>query len=151
MHLVVVTPRGSKVDTDVTMVTVSGEMGELGILPGHRALITALSIGMLTYNEGGKTKHLATGEGFAEGHEDQVVVVTETAEDPDEIAIDRAKKALDESEALLKTVDPHADSVGWKQVSERRQRALNRLAVSRFATPEALRIQQERAKQAQAK
>lgn len=147
MHLVVVTPRGSKVDTDVTMVTVPGEVGELGILPGHRPLITALAIGMLSYNEGGKTRQLATGEGFAEVHDDQVVVVTETAEDPDEILVDRAKKALEECDAQLKTVDPHADSVGWKQVSERRQRALNRLAVSRFATPEALRIQQERAKQ----
>ncbi len=147
MHLVVVTPRGSKVDTDVTMVTVPGEVGELGILPGHRPLITALAIGMLSYNEGGKTRQLATGEGFAEVHDDQVVVVTETAEDPDEILVDRAKKALEECDAQLKTVDPHADAGGWKQVSERRQRALNRLAVSRFATPEALRIQQERAKQ----
>lgn len=147
MHLVVVTPRGSKVDTDVTMVTVPGEVGELGILPGHRALITALAIGMLSYNEGGKTKQLATGEGFAEVHEDHVVVVTESAEDPDEIVIDRAKKALDEADAQLKSIDPYADAVNWKQVSERRLRALNRLAVSRFATPEALRIQQERAKQ----
>ena len=144
MQLVVVTPRGSKVDTDVAMVTVPGEVGELGILPGHRPLITALAIGMLSYNEGGKTRHLATNEGFAEVHDDKVVVVTESAEDPDEINAERARKALEDAEAKLKTIDPHADPVGWKQTNEKRARALNRLAVSRFATPEALRIQQER-------
>jgi len=148
MHLVVVTPRGSKVDTDVTMVTAPGEVGELGILPGHRPLITALAIGMLSYSDGGKTRQLATNEGFMEVHDDKIVVVTESAEEPDEINGDRAKKALDEAEAKLKSIDPFADPTGWKQTNERRARALNRLAVSRFATPEALRIQQERAARA---
>ena len=144
MHLVVVTPRGSKVDTDVTMVTIPGEMGELGILPGHRPLITALAIGMLSYNEGNKVKQLATNEGFAEVHDDQVVVVTESAEEPDEIVPERAKKSLDEAEAAIKVGDPFADPTGWKQAQDRRARALSRLAVSRFATPEAVRYQQQR-------
>ena len=144
MHLVIVTPRGSKVDTDVSMVTVPGEMGELGILPGHRPLITALAIGVLSYNEGGKVKQLATNEGFMEVHDDHLVVVTESAEEPDEIDADRAKRSLDAAEAAIKTIDQHADPVGWKQLHEKRQRALNRLAVSRFATPEALRVQAQK-------
>jgi F-type H+-transporting ATPase subunit epsilon len=141
MRLVIVTPRGSKVDTDVSMVTVPGEMGELGILPGHRPLITALAIGVLHYTEGGKVKQLATNEGFMEVHDDEVVVVTETAEEPDEIDAERAKRSLDAAEAAIKSTDPYADPVGWKQLQDKRLRALNRLAVSRFATPEALRIQ----------
>lgn len=149
MHLVVVTPRGSKVDVDVSMVTVPGQAGELGVLPGHRPLITSLAIGMLSYNEGGKVKHLATNEGFMEVHDDSVVVVTESAEEPDEIDAERAKRSLDAAEAALKTIDPHADAVGWEQTQDKRKRALNRLAVSRFATPEAIRIQQERAAKAQ--
>ncbi|MBL8785983.1 MAG: ATP synthase F1 subunit epsilon [Deltaproteobacteria bacterium] len=144
MHLVIVTPRGSKVDTNVSMVAVPGEMGELGILPGHRPLITALAIGVLTYSEGGKVKQLATNEGFMEVHDDELVVVTESAEEPDEIDAERAKKSLDAAEAALKTVDQYADPVGWKQLQEKRQRALNRLAVSRFATPEALRVQAQK-------
>lgn len=145
MHLVVVTPQGSKVDNDVTMVTLPGELGELGILPGHQPLITALAIGMLSYTEGGRTQHLAINEGFAEVHDDRIVVVTETAEGPDEIGADRAKKSLDAAEAALAKLDPFAEPVLWKQNQEKRQRALNRLAVSRFGTPEAIRIQQERA------
>jgi F-type H+-transporting ATPase subunit epsilon len=146
MQLVVVTPKGSKVNTQVASVTVPGQLGELGVLPGHRPLITSLAIGMLTYSDGGKTKHLATTEGFMEVHDDEIVVVTQTAEDPDEIDATRAKKSLDDIEVQIKALDPHHDPVGWKQAQDKRLRALNRLAVSRFATPEALRIQQERQK-----
>lgn len=146
MLLTVVTPLGSKVNAQVASVTVPGELGELGVLPGHRPLITGLAIGMVTYVEGGKTRHLATTEGFMEVHDDEVVVVTQSAEDPDEIDAARAKKSLDAVEVLVKTLDPHHDPVGWKQAQDKRARAMNRLAVARFATPEALRIQQERAK-----
>jgi F-type H+-transporting ATPase subunit epsilon len=126
------------------MVTAPGELGELGILPGHRALITALAIGGLSYNEGGRVKHLATNEGFMEVHDDNVIVVTESAEEPDEIDPVRAKRTLDEAEAALKGIDSHADPVGYKQMQDRRLRALNRLAISRFATPEALKAQRAR-------
>lgn len=146
MHLVVVTPKGSKVDCAVQMVTVPGELGELGILPGHRALITSLAIGGLSYNESGRVKHLATNVGFMEVHDDNVIVVTETAEEPDEIDPKRAKRSLDEAEAALKGIDPHEDPVAHKQTNEKRLRALNRLAISRFATPEAIKL--ERARQA---
>jgi ATP synthase, F1 epsilon subunit (delta in mitochondria) len=148
MQLVIVTPQGSKVNAQVASVTVPGELGELGILPGHRPLITSLAIGMLTYSEGGKVRHLATTEGFMEVHDDEIVVVTQTAEEPDEIDAARAKRSLDAVEGQIKTLDPHLDPVGWKQAQDKRLRALNRLAVSRFATPEALRIQQERQQKA---
>lgn len=144
MHLVVVTPLGSKVDATVTTVTIPGAMGELGVLPGHRALMTSLAIGQLSWVEGGKTRYLATNEGFCEIHDDEVIFVTESAEAPDEIDAERAKKSLDAAEAHVKTVDPHAEPVEYKQAQNKRARALNRLAVARFATPEALRVQAKR-------
>ncbi|MCC6625283.1 MAG: ATP synthase F1 subunit epsilon [Deltaproteobacteria bacterium] len=148
MHLVVVTPAGSKVDASVKMVTVPGAVGELGIMPGHRALITSLAIGQLSYlDEAGKSWVLATNEGFCEIHDDEVVFVTESAEWPDDIDAERAKRSLDGAEALVKTLDPHAEPTEYKQAVAKRARALNRLAVHRFATPEAIRIQAQRAQQ----
>lgn len=141
MHLVVVTPQGTKVDLDVTSVTVPGSNGELGVLPGHRPLITGIVAGQLSYVAGGKTRYLATTEGFMEVHDDKVVVVTQTAEEPDEIDAERAKASLEEAETALKTIDPFADELLWKQTQGKRARAANRLAVSRFATPEALKAQ----------
>jgi len=145
MHLVVVAPMGSKVDAQVSSVTVPGAMGELGVLPGHRALITSLAIGQLSYVEGGKTHMLATNEGFCEIHDDEVVCVTESAEAPDEIDADRAKKSLDAAEQIARSIDPFTDPIEYKQAQNKRARALNRLAVSRHATPEALRVQAQRA------
>jgi F0F1-type ATP synthase epsilon subunit len=103
---------------------------------------------MLSFVEQGKTRHLATTEGFMEVHNDEVIIVTQTAEEPDEIDAARAKKSLEAVEAFAKTLDPHHDPVGWRQAQDKRLRALNRLAVARFATPEALRIQEQRAKAA---
>jgi len=139
MHLVVVTPTGQKVDAQVTYVTVPGAVGELGILPGHRALITSLAIGQLSWTEGGRTFMLATNEGFGEVHDDEIVIVTETAETPDEIDAERARKSLEAAESQLKSVDPFAEPIEFKQVQNKKARALNRLTVARNATPEALR------------
>lgn len=139
MHLVIVTPRGAKVDAQPSMITVPGSVGELGILPGHRPLITSLAIGILSYVEGGKTHHLATNEGFLEVHDDRIAVVTETAEDPDEIDGDRARASLEAAEAALKAVDPQSDPVTWQQTNDKRLRALNRIAALKHATPAALR------------
>jgi F-type H+-transporting ATPase subunit epsilon len=141
MHLVIVTPGGSKVDTQATMVTVPGAVGELGLLPGHRPLISSLTIGLLSYQDGQRTHHLAINEGFVEVHDDKLAVVTETAEKPDEIDGDRARKSLEEADAKLKTLDPQADPVAWQQANAKRLRALNRIAALKFATPAALRAQ----------
>jgi F-type H+-transporting ATPase subunit epsilon len=141
MHLVVVTPQGAKVDAQPSMVTVPGTVGELGILPGHRPLITSLAIGLLSYVENGKTHVLATNEGFLEVHDDRIAVVTETAENPDDIDGDRARASLEAAEAALKTIDPQSDPVTWQQTQDKRLRALNRIAALKYATPAALRQQ----------
>lgn len=139
MHLVVVTPHGSKVDAQTTMVTVPGSVGELGILPGHRPLITSLAVGVLSWVEGGKTHYLVTNEGFLEVHDDQIAIVTETAESPDEIDPDRARASLEKAEGLVKSIDPQSDPIAWQQANEKRRRAQNRIAALKFATPAALR------------
>jgi F-type H+-transporting ATPase subunit epsilon len=141
MHLVVVTPGGSKVDTQATMVTVPGSVGELGILPGHRPLISSLAVGLLSYQDGQRTHYIAVNEGFVEVHDDKLAVVTETAERPDEIDGDRARKSLEDAEAKLKSLDAAADPVAWQQANGKRVRALNRIAALKHATPAALRAQ----------
>ena len=46
LHLEIVTPMGAKATADISMITAPGSLGDLGILPGHRPLITSLGIGM---------------------------------------------------------------------------------------------------------
>ena len=46
MHLRIVTPHGPKVESGITEVTAPGEVGDMGILPGHRPLLAGLGIGL---------------------------------------------------------------------------------------------------------
>lgn len=145
MRLSVVTPEGAKVEAQVQSVTVPGAVGELGILPGHRPLITSLSIGKLSYVAGGKTLYMATNDGFMEVHEDVVTVVTQTAEYPDELDVARTKASLERAERALKEIDANVRPDAWDKARRRRARAQNRLRVAELhATPAALRQVRER-------
>jgi F-type H+-transporting ATPase subunit epsilon len=64
MRLLVTTPRGALVDTDVEEVTASGELGEFGVLPGHVPLMSALKPGVLWYRAKDHQGILALGQGF---------------------------------------------------------------------------------------
>ena len=48
----IVTPDGPVVETEVNMVIAVTETGEIGILPGHIAMVAPLKIGALRLTEG---------------------------------------------------------------------------------------------------
>jgi len=64
MKLSLTTPKGALVDADVEEVTAPGELGELGILPGHVPLMTALRPGVLSYKAKDHDGVVAVGQGF---------------------------------------------------------------------------------------
>ncbi|HVZ86284.1 MAG TPA: ATP synthase F1 subunit epsilon [Polyangia bacterium] len=64
MKLSLTTPKGALVDADVEEVTAPGEIGELGVLPGHVPLMTALRPGVLSYKAKDHAGVVAVGQGF---------------------------------------------------------------------------------------
>ena len=134
MQLQIVTPKGSKVEAEITEVTAPGVVGDLGILPGHRPLLTALGIGVLSYKADGADANLAVNGGYLEVADDHVVVITETAETPDEIDVTRAETALDTARKELEGLDPNRGEAVAAAVADMR-RAENRIAVSRLQGP----------------
>jgi F-type H+-transporting ATPase subunit epsilon len=64
LKLSLTTPKGALVDTDVEEVTAPGEIGELGVLPGHVPLMTALRPGVLSYRSKEHDGVVAVGQGF---------------------------------------------------------------------------------------
>jgi F-type H+-transporting ATPase subunit epsilon len=64
MKLSLTTPKGALVDTDVDEVTAPGDLGELGVLPGHVPLMTALRPGVLSYKAKDHDGIVAVGQGF---------------------------------------------------------------------------------------
>lgn len=107
MKLDVVTPEGSKVQaSDVVEVTLPGVLGEMGILPGHVAMMAALGTGpMRVETPQGATLYAISG-GYLEVLGDVVRVLTETCERADEVDVERARDKLAEATQRLAGLSP---------------------------------------------
>ena len=107
LQLEIVSPERRAFTDEVDMVTVPGIDGELGILPGHTRLITALGTGEMRIKKAGTEHSLLISGGFVEVRPDRVVVMADLAERSDEIDEARAVEARKRAEAeLQETSDP---------------------------------------------
>lgn len=79
-RLRVYTPERELVDADVREVTAQGAYGEIGVLPDHAALVTALEPGLLTYKQNGRTVRLELGGGFAEVRDNVMTVLADSGQ-----------------------------------------------------------------------
>lgn len=79
-RLRVYSPERQLVDADVNEVTAPGAYGEIGVLPDHAALVTALEPGTITYKEGTKATRLTISGGFAEVRDNVMTVLADSAE-----------------------------------------------------------------------
>ena len=93
LHLQIITPDKLLVREDVETVQIPGKNGYLGILPGHAPLITELTIGEISYTQGGTTQYLAVAWGFAEVLPDKVTILADVAERAEDIDVKRAQEA----------------------------------------------------------
>ncbi len=109
MKLVVVTPEAEKIARTVDGVTLPGGKGEVGILPGHLPLMSTLDVGILRYSDGGTETLVAVNRGFFEVIDDEVRVLTETCETPEEVDEGRAEDALKRAKARLDQAAREAD------------------------------------------
>jgi F-type H+-transporting ATPase subunit epsilon len=111
INLEVVTPQKVLLTTEAEYVTLPGEIGELGILPGHIPLLTSLRSGVLSYKTGGTLNKIAVHFGYAEVCRDQVTVLADVAELANNINIERARSAQQSAESALaealKETDQH--------------------------------------------
>jgi F-type H+-transporting ATPase subunit epsilon len=79
-RLRVYTPERELVDADVREVTAQGAWGQIGVLPDHAALVTALEPGELAYRQNGAVVRLSLGGGFAEVRDNVMTVLADTGE-----------------------------------------------------------------------
>ena len=103
LKLEIVTPEGKVFEGDVETVLLPGVEGDMGILPMHEALVTALNAGELRITQNGKTESMAIGEGFAEVTAHHVSVLTDGAVNEKEIDEKAAETAVKRAEELLKS------------------------------------------------
>ena len=88
-----------------------GSQGQLGILPRHAPLMTMLDPGELRARRGADELVIAISGGFLEVRNDVVTVLADTAEQAEEIDIERAQAARARAEEALRTRPPDVDLV----------------------------------------
>ncbi len=128
LQLEVVTPERRLLSEHVNSVTVPGRGGELGILPGHAALISELQTGVLSYTEDGTTFQLHVSGGFVEVNDDRVSVLAEVAERPDEIDAARARLAREHTEKQLSSTSGSEED--FEKARAKLERAMVRLQLA---------------------
>jgi F-type H+-transporting ATPase subunit epsilon len=128
IQLEIVTPTKLLLKEAVEEAQIPGSSGYLGILPGHAPLLTELAVGAITYKTTGATHTLSVAWGFAEVLPDKVTILAEAAERPQDIDVERAQKAKERAEQLLKGSDPKVD---YSRAEDALRRAENRLNVAK--------------------
>ena len=98
----IVTQERTVFSQQVASVSLPGSEGRMGILPNHSALLTTLSFGEVSVrHENGEEEHFAIGGGYAEVQPDKVIVLADSAEQAEEIDIERAEQARKRAEQAM--------------------------------------------------
>ena len=110
LHLEIVTPEKKVFSDTVSNVYLPGADGELGILPVHSSLVTALAPGELRYEKDGVVTALAVGSGFAEVTQEKVNILTDMALGDSQIDEAMAEEAMQRAEKQLLSMDHSVDA-----------------------------------------
>jgi F-type H+-transporting ATPase subunit epsilon len=109
LTLEIVTPEARVYSDTIDTVVIPTAEGEVGILPGHIALLTQVENGELRVTKNGQTHWLAVSGGFAEVEGDRVHVLAEhaiTEEKIDEHAVEAAMQRAELQLKEAKDIDP---------------------------------------------
>jgi F-type H+-transporting ATPase subunit epsilon len=127
LNLEIITPEKLALRESVDEVVVPGLGGELGILPNHTPLISQLQTGVLTYRTGNDKKQAHVSGGFVEVLPDRVSVLSDVAELPEEIDLERAERAKERAERRLVS---RGEDIDFKRAELKLQRALIRIQLA---------------------
>lgn len=101
MRLEIITAERQVYSDDVDVLVAPGIEGQLGILPHHAPLMTALQPGELMVRKNGEESYLAVTGGFMEVLGNRVTVLADAAEHSEEIDEQRAQQAVDRARERL--------------------------------------------------
>ena len=108
-RLRIITPERVFYEGEVDMVEFNTTEGEIGVLPGHIPMTVIVKPGILNIYEAESEKHAALHSGFAEILPEQITILAEIIEWPEEIDEQRAEEARQRAEERLRTRTPETD------------------------------------------
>lgn len=113
MRLELATPQRLILSLAVRSLQAPGADGYFGILPGHAPLLSLLGAGELSYEpetaDSGPPRRFLIGGGFMEVTPEQVTVLADVAELPQDINAEQARQDLAAGEAVIRAASPEAD------------------------------------------
>lgn len=128
----IVSPNRILLRTQADELNLPGELGYLGILPGHTAFLTTLGQGELMYRQNGRHHYMTIFWGYMEVNNDKVTVLVELAEPGTEIDRARAEAARERAEERLRRFDDA--TVDFERARAALIRAMIRLQVAQKET-----------------
>ena len=103
--------------------------GMLGIQAMHENLVAAVTIGVVKYTlPDGSRRHAAVSNGIVKVENNEVLILVESAEDPDEIDEERAMSEEEEARELLAG---RTDRLNYRAAKGMLARAVNRLKIKK--------------------
>lgn len=129
MKVNIVTPDGPVIESEADILIALTETGQVGILPGHIAMVAPLQIGALQVQKDNTTVNIAIHGGFIEVRPDVVTVLAQHAELASDIDLARAERAAKRAEQELQA---KADKLDAQLVQLDLKRAINRINVHKM-------------------
>lgn len=108
-RLRIITPERVFYEGEVDMVEFNTTEGQIGVLPGHIPLTVIIKPGILNIYEAEGQKEAALHAGFVEILPEQVTILAEVVEWPEEIDAARAEAAMHRAEERLRSRTPETD------------------------------------------
>lgn len=124
----VITPDRTFYEGEVSMVEFTGTEGEMGIYKNHIPLTVILAPGVLRLHEAGDLKKAALHAGFVEILPEQVTILAEAVEWPEEIDRRRAEEAKVRAERRLSS---NSGGIDVARAEMALKRSLTRLGLTK--------------------
>lgn len=130
INLKIITLEKIAYEGEADQVTLPTMDGEITILANHVPLISLLKHGELIIKNNDEEISMAIYKGFVEFKENKIIILTDTAEQAEEIDEERAQEAKRRAQELLKEKDRMSD-VNFAGVTIALEKSLTRIKVAR--------------------
>lgn len=127
-RVIIITPERRAFDGKARFAEFKTVEGAIGTLQNRAPLMAAMAISEIEItDENGKKQLFAIHGGISEFFNNTFTIITDSAERPDEIDVDRVKNALEHAKVELETIE---SEIRKKEVERKIKHALVRLKIS---------------------
>ena len=130
LHVIITTPLRTVYDSQVDQITVTTSEGEITLLPDHIPLIVPLQVGQaMVKKDGHEIYHSIDGGILEMRHNNQVVILSDRAENATEIDLERAQGALERAQKFMDEKQDQED-IDYARIEKDIAKELNRVKLA---------------------